>query len=71
MKQHKPTIIDQLREALSSSDKTQAEIEQATGINQGNLSKFKRGVDKRQLSLEHAAKLAACLGLHLTPIKRK
>jgi transcriptional regulator with XRE-family HTH domain len=69
MKRSKPTIIDQLRLAVQESGKTQVEIADATGINQGNLSKFLRG--ERSLSLENVAALCAELGLHLSPVRRK
>jgi transcriptional regulator with XRE-family HTH domain len=66
-RRHK-TIIDQLREATIASGETQVELSKATGIDQGNLSKFLR--EERMLSLENAAALAAYLLLELAPRRR-
>ena len=58
-----PDIIDQLRQAVADSGKTQVEIAAATNLDQGNISKFLRG--KRSLSLEYAAELCSYLDLKL------
>ena len=38
-----PDIIDQLRQAVADSGKTQVEIAEATNLDQGNISKFLHG----------------------------
>ena len=58
-----PNIIDQLRQAVIDSGKTQVEIAAATNLDQGNISKFLHG--KRSLSLEYAAELCSYLDLKL------
>jgi transcriptional regulator with XRE-family HTH domain len=59
----KQNVIDQLRKAIRASGQTQLEIAEATGIPQGNLSRFLRG--ERGLSLESFARLCVHLGLSL------
>jgi transcriptional regulator with XRE-family HTH domain len=51
----KRNVIDQLRKVIIDSGESQLSIADATGINQGNLSKFLR--DERNLSLENFAVL--------------
>lgn len=65
----KQNVIDQLRKAIEESGETQTALAAATGINQGNLSKFLSG--ERGLSLEHFAKLCQYLGLTLADKKRR
>jgi len=48
-------VIDQLRKAIVDSGESQLSISEATGINQGNLSKFLNG--ERGLSLDNFAEL--------------
>jgi transcriptional regulator with XRE-family HTH domain len=59
----KSNVIDQLRKAVKDSGESQLAIAEATGINQGNLSKFLRG--ERSLSLESFALLCQHLKLAL------
>lgn len=62
-------IIEQLREAMAASGKTQTELSEATGIQQASLSRFLTG--KRGLRIEDADKLAAYFGLELRPEEKK
>ena len=62
----KQNVIDQLRKAVKESGESQIAIAEATGINQGNLSKFLRG--ERSLSLESFAEL--CQHLKLTLVAK-
>ena len=39
----KRDVIEQRRKAIEDSDESQLAIAEATGVNQGNLSKFLRG----------------------------
>ncbi len=59
----KRNIIDQLRKAINDSGESQLSIAEATGINQGNLSRFLR--DERSLSLENFAVLCDYFKLKL------
>lgn len=59
----KQNVIEQLRKAIRDSGKTQLAIADATGIAQGNLSKFLKG--ERGLSLENFAVLCKLLQLKL------
>jgi transcriptional regulator with XRE-family HTH domain len=58
-------IIQQLRELVIASGKTQVEIERDTGIRQPTISRFLRG--ERGLNLVDIDKLADYLGLELRP----
>lgn len=59
----KRNVIDQLRKAIIDSGESQLSIADATGINQGNLSKFLR--DERNLSLDNFAVLCDYFKLKL------
>jgi len=59
----KQNVIDQLRGAIRESGQTQLAIADATGIDQGTISRFMRG--KRGLSLENFALLCKYLKLSL------
>ena len=59
----KRNVIDQLRKVIIDSGESQLSIADATGINQGNLSKFLR--DERNLSLENYAVLCTYFKLEL------
>lgn len=59
----KPDVIEQLRGAIRESGQTQLAIAEATGIDQGTISKFLRGA--RGLSLENFAVLCQHLKLKL------
>ena len=65
----KPNVVDQLRKAIRDSGETQLAIAEATGIPQGNLSKFLRG--DRGLSLKSYAVLCEYFGLRLVGKKRR
>ena len=56
-------VIDQLRKVIVDSGESQLSISEATGINQGNLSRFLRG--ERSLSLENFALLCTYFKLKL------
>ena len=56
-------VIERLRTVDRDSGESQLSIADATGINQGNLSKFLRG--KRNLSLENFAVLCNYFKLKL------
>jgi transcriptional regulator with XRE-family HTH domain len=57
------TFTDQLRDAVEKSGESQRVIADATGINQGNLSRFLRG--ERGMSLDNVDALCAYLKLKL------
>ena len=57
------SVVDQLRKAIEDSGESQIAIAEATGVNQGNLSKFMRG--ERSLSLETFAALCEYLKVDL------
>ena len=59
----KRNVIDQLRKVIIDSGESQLSIADATGINQGNLSKFLR--DERNLSLDNFAVLCDYFKLKL------
>lgn len=61
-------VIQQLRKAIRESGETQLAIAEATGVAQGNLSRFLRG--ERGLSLDSFAKLCRHFRLHLTITNR-
>lgn len=61
----KPTITDVLKAAVKNCGVTLYRIAKATGITTGNLGRFVRG--DLSLRLDKADKLAAYLGLRLTP----
>jgi transcriptional regulator with XRE-family HTH domain len=63
----KQNVVDQLRKGIEASGESQLSLAEATGINQGNLSRFMRG--ERGLSMENFAKLCAHLGLSLSAKK--
>lgn len=56
-------VVEQLREAIEKSGKTQTSISEATGVDQGNLSKFLNG--ERGLSLDSFAVLCKYFKLKL------
>jgi transcriptional regulator with XRE-family HTH domain len=60
----KRNVIDQLRKVIINSGESQLSIADATGINQGNLSKFLR--DERNLSLDNFAVLCDYFKLKLS-----
>ncbi len=59
----KRNVIDQLRKAIIDSGESQLSIADATGINQGNLSKFLNG--ERGLSLDNFSALCEYFKLRL------
>jgi transcriptional regulator with XRE-family HTH domain len=59
------SIVQQLRQIIVDSGKTQVEIESETGIPQPTMSKFMSG--KRGLRLTDIDKLAVYFGLELRP----
>ena len=62
-KQQRPSLSDELRQAIADSGVSRYGIWQQTGIDQGSLSKFMDG--ERGLSMESIDKLAELLGLHI------
>ncbi|HEX4143775.1 MAG TPA: helix-turn-helix transcriptional regulator [Pirellulales bacterium] len=62
-KAKRPTISDQLREAIAQSELTRYEIWKRSGVDQGALSRFVNG--KQSLTLDIVDKLADVLGLKL------
>jgi hypothetical protein len=63
----KQRFSDQLRRAVQESDKTRYQIHKATGIDQGNLSRFVN--EGGWLSMESIDKLCGFLGLRLVACK--
>lgn len=63
------SIIQQLRQLVAASGKTQVEIERDTGIRQPTMSRFLRG--ERGLNLADIDKLAEYLGVELRPAAPK
>ena len=65
-----PPIYDDIRAAITASDKSRYRLWQETGISQGHLSEFMAGT--KGLSVEALERLADCLGLEITaqPTKR-
>ena len=55
---------EELRQAISDCGLNLTQLARATGVHQGQLSRFLRA--ERTLTLPAAAKLCAYLGLHLT-----
>lgn len=62
-------ITDVLRQAIIDSGLPLLKIEQDTGVQRASVSRFVRGLNS--LRLDVADKLAAYLGLTLTPTKKK
>jgi transcriptional regulator with XRE-family HTH domain len=60
-----PTLTDVLRAAMEQSGLTVYRIGKATGIDAANLRRFVRG--EMSVRLDKADRLAAYLGLRLTP----
>jgi transcriptional regulator with XRE-family HTH domain len=65
MSKKKPSLTDTLRAAIRQSGLTNYRIAKATGIDEANLGRFARG--ELSIRLDKADKLAAYLGLRLTP----
>jgi hypothetical protein len=64
-KRPQPTLTDVLRTAIEQSGLTCYRIAKATGIDNANLGRFIRG--ELSVRLDKADRLAAYLGLRLTP----
>ena len=62
-------ILDAIREAIETGDKTRYRIWKDTGISESQLSKLMRG--KRGLSIEALERLAEYLDLEIVIRKRK
>lgn len=62
-KKQRPSLSDELRQAIERSGLSRYSIWQQTGIDQGSLSKFMDG--ERGLGMESIDKLADLLGLHI------
>lgn len=60
-----PTLTNVLRAAIEGSGLTRYRIAKETGIPEGNLGRFLRG--EMSIRLDKADRLAAYLGLRLTP----
>ena len=65
MSKSKPTISDVLRAAIEKSGLTRYRIAKETGIPESNLRRLVQG--EMSVRLENADRLAAYLGLRLTP----
>ncbi len=63
------TISQVLREAITGSGESLADLERATGVSNAVLSRFVRG--ERTLTLPTADKLARHLGLELVKRERR
>lgn len=57
------TLGQAVAAAIQAAGMTQVAIEDATGIDQGRLSKIVRGVDNRKPTLEELRKIEAACGL--------
>ncbi|MFC1635671.1 helix-turn-helix domain-containing protein [Planctomycetota bacterium] len=64
----RPNIETKLREAILNSDMSRYKISKLSGVGQAELSLFVNR--KRTITLTTAAKVAAVLGLDLTPAKK-
>ena len=64
-----PDIEQQLREAITKSGLSHAELGKATGISQPTISRFVRG--DSTLKLHNASSLCRRLGLRLVSGKKK
>ncbi len=60
-------LVFQIREAIRASGRSLRDLENATGISRGQLSRFLRG--QRDLTLETAGKLFDALGLEVVSKK--
>ncbi len=65
MSKRKSTLTDVLRAAIERSGLTRYRIAKETGIPESNLRRFARG--EMSVRLDKADRLAAYLGLRLTP----
>lgn len=59
-----PPIYDDIREAITASDKSRYRMAKETGIGEPHLCHFMAGT--KGLSVEALEKLAGCLGLEIT-----
>jgi len=64
-----PQMIADLRAAVESCELSDRELAAMAGVDQGQLSRFKRG--ERDLRFASAARLAEALGMRLTKPTRK
>lgn len=62
-------LAGQLRAAIDRSGLSGNQLAHIAGVSQSVVSRFLR--DERTITLETASKLAAALGLELTPVKRR
>ncbi len=69
MRNEPQTVSEALREAIRESGQSAREIERATGVHNGMLSRFLR--DERGLSTPTVDKLANHLGLRLVKARRR
>jgi DNA transposition AAA+ family ATPase len=63
------TFSDQIRQAISTSDKTRYQIWQETEIDQATLSRFMNGGGG--LSMDVLDRLAECIGMRIALNKTK
>ena len=66
-------IADQLKRAILASGMSRYRISKLSGVSEGQLSRFvmaKNDPRHRTLTLESAARVAAVLGLQLSPKKK-
>jgi transcriptional regulator with XRE-family HTH domain len=62
-KKRKPTVVEQLREAITQSGIPLNQLSKASGVHRSQLSRFLRG--ERDISLEGASAICQALGLEL------
>jgi plasmid maintenance system antidote protein VapI len=63
-----PNIEAQMREAILNAGMSRYALAKVSGVSQGVLCQFV--TNKRTITMETGAKLAAVMGLELTPRKR-
>ncbi|HUS95374.1 MAG TPA: helix-turn-helix transcriptional regulator [Hyphomicrobiaceae bacterium] len=63
-----PDIEESLRQAILNAGITRYRLSKLSGVTEGVLCQFVNR--NRTITMETAAKLAAVLGLELTPVKR-
>lgn len=65
----KPNIEEQLRQAILNTGITRYRLSKLSGVSEATLSLFVNN-KRRSITTDTAAKLAAVLGLELTPTKQ-
>jgi transcriptional regulator with XRE-family HTH domain len=65
----RPTLAETIRQAIADSGLSRYAIAERSGVDEGTLSKFVRGL--KTINVETADKLMEILGLEVTPAKKK